>query len=652
MSPRAGTIETRGLFAGAVVAAVTFMVFLPALGCDFVNWDDPYYVYENTNIRSLGPEFFKWVSGAIVVSNWHPLTMFSHAVDYALFGLDPRGHHLMALVLHSVNTVLVFILARSIVTCYASESTVKSVAPLAAIVCALLFGMHPIHVESVVWISERKDLLSALFFLLSLIFYIAYARGGSVRAYALAILAFILSLLSKPMGVTLPVVLILLDYAPLGRIEVGDFPGQGLMKAKKVLYEKIPFFAISIIFTIITIASQSGGGLRTIESHPIALRIAVSLRGYLFYIYKAIWPAELAPLYPYPEGAELTEPVFILSFIVFVAVSLLCLVAWKRRPYLMTIWLYYVVTLLPVIGIVQIGLQSAADRYFYLPGLVFFLCAGLIAARFSSSRGGVRTIVIATVVVWATLLGSKTTSQSALWKDSVTLWSHQMRLYPESPALVVYNLGSAYFDLGDTTRAIEEFDRAILLDPDYANIYLDRGSAYYKEMKTGEAIVDFSRAIDLNPEHVGALVSRAIAFSDLGEIIKAAGDVERALRADPSYAPAYLQRGIFYVEARRYGEAIKDYTRAIEEDPYLTDAHVARGTAFFMAGEKKKALVDYKSALDLDPGYALVYYNLAALYRELGREKLVRENLKRAAELGIKEAGEDLRNLDRGNLTR
>jgi hypothetical protein len=454
-----------------IVASVTFVVYLPALNNEFVNWDDPTYVYENYQIRSIDFGFLKWIFTAVVSGNWHPLTMFTHALDYSFWGLDPRGHHLTSIIFHTFNTLLVFILVVQLLGCGRAGKTgipngftgPDKKALIAGIVTALVFGIHPVHVESVAWISERKDVLSVFFFLLSVLAYLKYTSSRNSKrsiSYGACLLLFTMALMSKPMAVTLPVVLLILDYYPLGRMSLEG----GLKGAKWSLLEKVPFFVLSLLSSLITIwAQHTGGALTTLEAYPLKVRILVALRAYAFYIYKMVLPIDLAPFYPYPRSIDFFAIEFLVSFILLIVITTLCLWSVKRYKLFSAIWLYYLITLIPVIGIVQVGEQAAADRYTYLPSLGPFLLAGLGAGIVFeiSSKKLYRTAIIATLVVLSGILVNKTVKQTAIWQDSITLWSYEIKLFPNRVPIAHINLGIAYGKQGQLDTAIKKFRIAL-----------------------------------------------------------------------------------------------------------------------------------------------------------------------------------------------
>ncbi|MCC6501644.1 MAG: hypothetical protein IT362_00735, partial [Deltaproteobacteria bacterium] len=362
------TDKTSRLLPGLIAAAITFLVFLPALSGGFVNWDDQRYVYENTLIRSIDLEFLKTIFSTIQVSNFHPLTMLSYAVDFALWGENPFGYHLENVILHAINTFFAGWLAVRLVEARGNRNHISAF--IAGLTTALLFGLHPMHVESVAWISEKKDVLSGLFFILSLLAYLRYHRNRSFSSYALCFAFFILSLLSKPMAVTLPAVLLIIDMYPLERHSKEGFG--------RMLLEKIPFFFASMLIAVVTVIAQSGSGaLRSLETDPLGLRVLTAFRGFIFYLVKLIFPTGLAPYYPHPLEQSITNYQYWGAIVIFVAITAAAVYAFKKgKAAFPGAWAFFVVTLLPVIGIIQVGRQAAADRYIYIPAIALFVLIG------------------------------------------------------------------------------------------------------------------------------------------------------------------------------------------------------------------------------------------------------------------------------------
>jgi len=507
-------------FIALIPALVAVVLFLPALGNGFVNWDDPAYVYENLHIRHLE---LRWIFTGIVASNYHPLTLLSHTIDYALFGPDPMGHHLTSLILHGLNSALVFILAKRLLTKGLGQGNT-----LGALIAALLFAVHPLHVESVVWVSERKDVLSAFFFFLSILLYIRYTEKGRMGLYCLTLLAFILALLSKPMAVTLPVVLFILDYYPLDRLQ----------KGRVILMEKIPFFALSIASAIVTLWAQSTGGAVTrMVSYPLSIRILVAVRGYLFYSYKLLFPVGLAPYYPLPMGLGPSNSFFIVALIFLTGVTLFCLfLAMRGKRALLAVWLYYLVTLAPVIGIVQVGSQAAADRYSYLPTVGCIMLAGALLSLLYKRSGGSKGIALIITLSVLLFLSVQTTRAIPVWHDSVSLWSHEINFLEThnkrdrlAATIAHYNRAKAFESISLLPEAIADYTSVIAINPGYLDAYINRGVIYGRLGRFEEALPDFDRAVELDPASASARYNRGLVYKNLGQMDKAREDFQAAM---------------------------------------------------------------------------------------------------------------------------
>jgi hypothetical protein len=530
--------------AALLTAFITFLVFLPALDSDFVNWDDRSYVYENELIHSIDEELLKRSFTTFYFANWHPLTSLSHAIDYALWGLDPRGHHLTSVLFHCLNTFLVALLVIRLAGLGGGGGGLPSVPGkkiiAAGVLTALLFGIHPLHVESVAWVSERKDVLSALFYLLAVIAYLNYAesrRQSRPFFYGASLILFIMALMSKPMAVTLPLVLIILDFYPLGRLTK-----EGALRA---VFEKAPFFVLGLMASVAAVwAQHSTGALAALEGHLFMERVFVALHGYIFYLYKMVIPTGLAPLYQMPLQIDFFSFQYMASLAAFLFITIFCVYSLKRYPLFSAAWLYYVVTLLPVIGIVQVGAQYAADRYTYLPSLGPFILAGFGAGVvFERCPKKVLPALLVFSVLVSGVLLDRTVRQIAVWRNSVTLWSHEIELYPDSAHPGYYNRGNAYLKLGIYEKAIKDFDRDLRLNPsgDRAyKAYNNRGTAYAGLGDTRQAIKDFKTALELNPQHAKTYFNLAMVYSGLGESELALESYKKAAGLGLNEARDYL----------------------------------------------------------------------------------------------------------------
>lgn len=587
--------STSPLAPGLIAAAITFLVYLPAIWGGFVNWDDQRYVYESGLIRSIDFAFIKTIFTTIQVSNWHPLTMLSYAIDYALWGLNPLGYHLENNILHAVNTFLAGLLAARLV-----ETTGRggSFAFIAALTTALLFGLHPMHVESVAWVSERKDILSGLFFILSLLAYLRYHENRSFSAYALTFVLFILALMSKPMVVTLPAVLLIIDAYPLKR-----FSKEGCWK---VILEKIPFFSASLFIAIITVVAQEGSGaLRSLDTDPMGLRVLTAFRGFIFYLVKLVFPSGLAPYYPHPLEQAITNYQYWGSIVIFVAITIGAVYAFKKgKGAFPAAWAFFIVTLLPVIGIIQVGRQAAADRYIYIPAIAVLVLVGIGLGLLVEKKKTALYPVIAALAAVSVVFSFLTVKQAGIWKDSVTLWSHEIEVYPMTVPMAYNSRGQALHGAGELEKAVEDYSASITLNPFDPFPYNNRALVYEALGRTDLAIEDYTKAISLDAAFFNAYNNRGIALGQTGRLSDAVEDFSAALRINPASSGAYLNRGFALMGMERLQEALNDFTKADS----------------------------------LTPGSPVVRYNLALVYLKLGDAEKAQGFFREAAAGGVEEA--------------
>jgi tetratricopeptide (TPR) repeat protein len=437
---------------------------------------------------------------------------------------------------------------------------------LAAGAAALLFGLHPLHVESVAWVAERKDLLCAFFVLLAVLCYLSFTSSTFHKSrrlwYVLCLVSAIFSLLSKPMAVTLPLILLLIDVYPLKRI---SFRQGNSKNFRSVFLEKAPFFALSIASSIITILAQrSGGALRNLEKFPLDIRLLNALKSLVFYLQKITIPINLIPYYPFPSQIRLLEFDYLVSVLLVFAITSLCLWRAKKGTYLFaTVWLFYVVTLLPVLGIIQVGDQSAADRYTYLPSLsIFFLCGAgtlwlLEQNSFENHRVRFATIVLVLSFVFI-LIGNITRRQITVWSNSETLWEYVIQAFPfpNSGPMAHNNLGTAYYKKGELDKAISEYKLALALRPHYENALNNLGVAYSKKGMVEEAIEQHKIALAINPNSIGALLNLGAAYDTKGELDKAIMAYKKAIALKPNYARAHNNLAVVYFRKANYKLAI------------------------------------------------------------------------------------------------
>jgi tetratricopeptide (TPR) repeat protein len=623
------------------VSLLTFIGYLTSLRNEFIGWDDGTYIVENVHIRSLDGTLLKWAFFDFYASNWHPLTWISHALDYAVWGLNPLGHHLTNNILHALNTFLVVLVAvrliesarhespasgpRSSFTLHSSPFTL-----IAAAATGLLFGLHPIHVESVAWVSERKDLLCALFYLLSILSYVTCSlspltppsKGGddivarlhSERGmwYLVTLCFFILALLSKPMAVSLPAVLLLLDWYPFEKI-------RSLNTFFRAVIGKLPFIALSIGSSVLTMLAQEKA-MVLMDYVPLPARILVAARSLFAYLEKMLFPWNLSPFYPYSGNVYLLAPEYFISIVLLVVAVAACLIISRKQKIWLSLSGYYVVTLIPVLGIVQVGRQAMADRYAYLPSIAPFLIAGLLAAQAHKKiskmlNPGIKLACTAAAVCIAIYMSYLTYRQIAIWNNTVGFWSYVILREPEVP-FAYYGRGLALNGMGQTYKAIEDYDKAISLDPSYFKAYAARGFAYAGIDQLDKAIADYDKAIALNPRDSEAYRDRGVIFEKEGRLDEAIADYDKAIALNPLNADAYIYRGIVLEKIGRYDNAIADYDKAIALNPLNADVYFNRGNAFDELGKFDKAIADYNKAIALNPGDSEAYNN-----RGLVREK-------------------------------
>ena len=580
---------------------------------------------------------FKWAFCDFHAGNWHPLTWISHALDFAVWGLNPPGHHLTNNILHAVNTFLVmFLIIKLLET--ARERTVQAglseflterTILIAAGVTGLLFGLHPLHVESVAWVSERKDLLCALFFLLSIIQYTNYVRSeGNERAskkpslylsnknYLLALAFFILALLSKPMAVTLPFVLLIVDWYPFNRTtSLGTF--------RSVLIEKLPFVALSIASSIVTVFAQHDS-MTSAAVIPLSTRLLVAVRSLIYYLWNMIWPLNLVPLYPYPKVVSLLSFEYLSAIALVIGITVGCIVIVKKQRVWMTAWGYYVVTLIPVIGIVQVGYQSMADRYTYLPSLGPFLIMGLGAAWILTKMTPVKKgRVIAQFFGTALALfifvpmTSVTIKQIGIWRNSFVFWDYVIKNETTRNPIPYFNLGVTYEIYGQLDQAMKQYQIAIDLDPYYVQAHNNLGVFYIKQGSLDQAIEQYEIAIRVDP-------SFAQAHNNLGEAYQTKGFLDRAIEQymialglNSDDYNAHNDLGAAYLEKGLKDQAIEQFMIAVKLKPESPKAHNTLGIVYDRFGLSTQAFEQFQTAVKLDPTNVILRKNLADVYKKI-----------------------------------
>ena len=669
----------RGVAAGAAIFFLVLGVFLPAVRNGFINYDDRDYVTANLTVRAgLTRAGFLWAFGRSHAGNWHPLTWISHMADAQIYGLRPWGHHLTSILLHALASVLVFAALRRMTGAHWRSAVV-----------ALGFGLHPLHVESAAWVAERKDVLSACFGMLTLWAY-AMGKGGPVFAmlrrgkrrkeeggsrseegggrlyYWLALGFFALGLMCKAMLVTLPFALLLLDYWPLRRLgankRLGDKP------LHLLILEKIPFFALAAADAVLTVVAQrQAGAVGDLIEIPLGLRIENALIATCAYLGKFFWPAKLAVFYPYTETRLLAPALG--AAVLLLILTVLAVKLRRRHPYLIVGWLWYLLTLVPVIGLVQVGSQSMADRYTYIPSLGLFVPL-VWGACDLTVRWRRRSAVLSAAAV-AALAGCAvlTSRQISYWSDSETLFRHALAVTKQNwvaennlgvaladsgrleEAIAPYedslrimpkdaearaNLGNALLATGRLAAAIAQYEEALRLNPELVAAHNNLANALVISGKPQAAIAQYEEAIRLNPDYPETqnnLANLLAASRSPGRLAEAISRYEAAIRLDPD-APAIRKNlGVALAAAGRLPEAVARYREAIQLKPDDVDALCHLGDALSSLGRNADAVAPFAAASRLQPGSAEIHNNLGCVLGQLGRTAEARREFEAALRL-------------------
>ena len=552
--------------------AITWAVFGQTLSHDFVNFDDHVYVYENPLvIRGLSTEGIIAAFTQTHARNWHPLSTLSHMLDCQLYGLSARGHHLTNVILHTISVLLLFLLLKQMTGMLWQSAFVAAV-----------FAIHPLHVESVAWIAERKDVLSAVFFMLTLVAYTHYTRAPSILRYLLVTLFFAFGLMSKPMLVTLPLVLLLLDYWPLARIASRNL--QLRRRLSTLITEKIPLFALSAFSCSATLFAQRQGP-SAIDSLPFLWRLENTFVTYVTYIFQMLWPARLAVFYPHPNGSvsllEVTG-----AFAVLICVTLAVLFLRRTKPYLVTGWFWYLGMLVPVIGLVQVGEQGHADRYTYLPQIGLYMMVAWAAGDLLSNSTRLRRALVGVIAVIVILaLGVRAFCQTSYWKNSETLWNHALAVTGEND-VAHNNLGFLFLRRGELDAATAEFQMAL-------DIRLRNTQSHYG---LGSALIQ---------NNLGNVLARK-------QLYDAAVDhLQEAVKLRPDYADAYFNLGSVLFQQGKIDQAITHWRKALAIRPRDAEAHRNVADALRKQGKAQEAISEYEQALNIMPEDSVALNNLA-----------------------------------------
>ncbi len=603
------SINTFFLLSFLALSIITTAIYYRSLNNQFTNWDDNRYIIGNANIQTFHGDSLSYTFKKIISSyeqgNYHPLTMLTYCLEYEKFKLNPKPYHLTNFILHLLNTLLVF--------CFIWLLTKQK---WVAFITSILFAIHPMHVESVSWVSERKDVLYSFFYLAALCTYIFYLQKEKKKGlfYALTFLLFIFSVLSKAMAVSLPIAFFAVDYF-LDR----------KFTFKNVL-EKIPFLIVSLVFGFIAILAQkSGNAMDDSVEYNFFDRILFSSYGLMTYLWKLIAPVNLSCFYKYPVKTEGLYPL-----IFYIApVIMLSLVFWVYRSKqfgkdVIFGFGFFLITIVMVLQILPVGAAIIADRYTYLPYIgIFFIIARWINNLLENNSDKIKSLKIpflSVFILFLILCCYLSFQRSKVWYDSISLWSDAIKKDDSFP-LPFNSRGDAYFLKEDYNQAIPDFSHAIQLKYQTPDIYYKRGMAYYHLQKYEEAIKDFTEVIHRNNNFPDAYYSRGLAYYNFGKFDEAIKDFTIEIRNNPNSGKVYNDRGVAYDNQGKFEDAIKDYTDAIQHNPSFMKAYFNRGNVYYNHGKFNEAIQDYNSVIQLSPTFAQAYNNRGSAYGNLGKNE-------------------------------
>jgi tetratricopeptide (TPR) repeat protein len=584
---------------------------------NFVGYDDELYVTKNTNVqKGLTSESLKWAFTTFHSANWHPLTWISHMSDYELYGLNPQGHHWTNVEFHILNTLLLFFII------------FKTTGALwRSVFVAALFALHPLHVESVAWVSERKDLLSTFFGMLTILAYCRYVKKHSIISYLLTVLFLSMGLMAKPMLVTFPFVLLLLDYWPLKRVRFENIgPSQAGGKifcyfkgSDRLILEKIPFLVLAIFSCILTfLAQNSEGAVKSLEVLPLKSRVANALFSYIGYVFKAIWPSKLAVFYPYPENIlsewKIIGAGLLISVTIFLSIRTV-----RKYPYIGVGLFMYLGTLVPVIGLVQVGDQAMADRYTYIPLIgIFIIVAWGVPDLFKQwdyrnfflgSFGGIILVTLSIISFY----------QLMHWKNGITLFDHTIQI-SENNFIAQNNLGTALASV-DPDNAIFHYKEALRIKPDYAVAFYNLGTVFKNRGNTDDSIFNYLEALRIDPDYLEAHINLGTVLFSIGNYEEAVLHFKKALKIDPRKTAVRMKLAkVLYVQGKS-GEAVSHYKEILKTDFQNSDAHYNLGNILICEGNTKDAFVHFAEAIKFKPDYAPAYNKIGVILFHQGKIK-------------------------------
>lgn len=576
----------------------TVFVYWNAVGNDFIMFDDDTYIYENPFLRNNGiMSAVHWALTTFHAANWHPVTWFSHMLDIQLFGLAPAGHHAMSVLFHVTNTVLLFVLLHRVTGAVWRSGIV-----------AALFALHPLHVESVVWVAERKDVLCAFFYLLSLYVYAGYVKNPKIARYVPVVITVALALASKPMAVTLPAAMLLLDLWPLQRTGYRiDFTsgitatGARTRSVRYLCIEKIPFMMLAAISSSLTyIAQRHGNAITTLANTSVMTRLENAALTYVKYLGKTIWPHNLTIFYPFPKDIPAMQA--IAACIALAVVTTVAIKQFRQRPYILFGWLWYCGTMLPVIGIVRVGLQGMADRYTYIPLIGIFVSLVWWGADISKNRPHRNYLLGVPTAILLTISALLTWQQISYWQNTTTLFTHALAATDDN-YLAHTVLARQLEKEGRLEEALAHLDTAVNIAPWYEYAKIRQGIILKSQGRLDAATMKYTEAILQNNNSVSGHINLGIVLGLQDKLEEALRNFDTAVRLDPHSALGHYNMGLTLSRLERIDEAIIHYETANRIDPFNPECHNNYGIALINKGRVHEAIREFMIAVKLKPDF-------------------------------------------------
>jgi tetratricopeptide (TPR) repeat protein len=597
----------------AGILLLTLLVYWPAIHNGFV-WDDTVYVQRNPLIHTLD---LQEIFSSYLAGNYHPVTVLVLAIEYGMFGLKESGYHVVNILLHLANTLLTFFLIRK----FSNNLWV-------GLITMLIFGVHPLHVESVAWISALKDLLYTLFFLASLLAYLRYVDHKKNKWYAIALGFFVLSLLSKAVAVALPVVLLLVDYL------------RGRTFNQKVGLEKIPFFVLSLVFGVVAIYAQQSEDAIQADSIPVIQRIVFAFHNYITYIHQLILPVSLSAYYPYPIGSRETIPVVYYTYIP-ITLGVLFL-AWKslRQSKKVLFGLgFYSITIFLILRLLPVGFTITADRHAYIAsiGIIYLFAEGLYWLYRNKPSGVLSMAAVAAGIGFTAFYSYATFQRCKVWKNELTLWTDTIEK-DNSVHMAFLNRGVYHLDTKNYALAEADLAKAIELDPTYAKSYYNRGMVYQQQRKLDAAMQDYNKSIELNPNLANAFINRGNTYKDMNQFELALADYERAIVLDPSMLESYNNKGVLLQNMGNAQAALDSYSKVLQLSPNYFSALVNRAGLYSKSNQLELAMQDYTKAVAVNPNAGSAYYGRGLVYNKLAETSKACADFQQAINLGYQNA--------------